>query len=272
MATTMTDRSRTYHLSRLAALLVALLLGLGFAAPAMADHNTDRDRFDFPSKWTKPLDGVVVGVDPGHNGGNAAAVRQINEQVADGRGGMKPCNTVGTTSIFGYPEHAFVFDVSVLLTERLEYLGATVVATREDDDGVGPCVDVRGRFAEDNDVDVFVSLHANGSESTAERGFFVIVADPPVSASQADPSHVLADAIVAGLSDGGFEPNPRIPDAVTGRDDLATLNFSRRPAVLVELGEMRNPDEAAVMQSEDGREQYAEALAQGVLLWNEATN
>ncbi|HWN26935.1 MAG TPA: N-acetylmuramoyl-L-alanine amidase, partial [Actinomycetospora sp.] len=43
----------------------------------------------------------VVVLDPGHNGGNAAAADEIAREVPDGRGGTKPCNTTGTETADG---------------------------------------------------------------------------------------------------------------------------------------------------------------------------
>ena len=61
----------------------------------------------------------VVVLDPGHNGGNAGAPAAINRQVPDGRGGTKACNTTGTSTNAGYPEHAFTFDVAKRVAQRL---------------------------------------------------------------------------------------------------------------------------------------------------------
>lgn len=269
----MTTRSLRSLLLRMGALVCAVGLAFTLAAPSPAQADTEDDESSAPwsryIKWTRPLVGLHIALDPGHNGGNAANVREINEQVSDGRGGTKSCNTVGTSTVDGYPEHAFAFDVSTRLAERLTGLGATVVMTREDDEGVGPCVDIRGRFAEDHDVDLMLSIHANGSTDRSAAGYFAIISDPPLSASQASPSRELAETMVGALADAGFEPNSHIEDAISARDDLATLNFSRRPTVLLELGEMRNPAEAELMTSEDGRQSYADALAHGVIEWSE---
>ena len=56
-------------------------------------------------------------------------------------------------------------------------------------------------------------------------------------------------------------------DGLYGRADLAGLNLAQYPAVLVELGNMRNADEAAQMQSADGRARYAAAVTQGVIAY-----
>ncbi|WP_083259682.1 N-acetylmuramoyl-L-alanine amidase [Cellulosimicrobium cellulans] len=214
-----------------------------------------------------PLAGLTVAVDPGHNGANAANPLTVNAPVPDGRGGTKACNTVGASTDAGYPEHAFAWDVASRLTDRLTALGAAVVLTRPDDAGVGPCVDARGRFPQEQDADVLVSVHANGTDDRDVRGFFAIVADPPVHEAQGEPSVALAQDLVDALAGAGFTPSDRYDGAVSRRADLATLNHAERPAVMLELGEMRNPEEAALMESEDGRQRYADAVAAGLAAW-----
>ena len=251
-------------------LACAGLLAVGLCTPALAspsDDPTDDSATQRALSSGRPLLGWRIALDPGHNGGNAADPAAINQLVSDGRGELKPCNTVGTETGSGYPEHAFTFDVSERLAERLERLGATVLLTRDDDDGVGPCVDVRGRFAEDVDADLMISIHANGSVSTTAEGYFAIVSEPAISSSQGRPSLDLAGALTDALGEAGFTPSNTVEDALSYRDDLATLNFSRRPAVLLELGEMRNPGDAALMESEDGRQAYADAIVAGIREW-----
>jgi len=239
------------------------------AAPAWSRDSDDDSRLELSghSKWTRPLLGVVIGLDPGHNGGNVEDMARISERISDGRGGATACDTPGRSTHNGYREHEFTFEVAQLLTEQLEFLGATVVSTRDDDVGVGPCGDLRGRFAEDHDVDAMLSLHAISSREPEDTGFMVIVADPPVAASQEEPSRELAQSVADAMEVAGFEPSPEADDVVAGRADLAALNFARRPAVRVELGQMYHRAEAELMASEEGRIAYAEALAEGVLNW-----
>src|SRR5262249_53872830 len=86
---------------------------------------------------------VVVVLDPGHNGGNASHPEIINRQVPAGFGQTKACNTTGTATDAGYSEHAFNWAVASLVRQLLTQHGVTVVMTRNNDTGVGPCVNVR---------------------------------------------------------------------------------------------------------------------------------
>ncbi len=207
----------------------------------------------------------VVLLDPGHNGGNARARGMVNRLVPDGRGGTKACNTTGTSTTTGYPEHAFSWDLAQRVRALLSEHGITVVLTRPDDSGVGPCVDERGAAGERADADVVVSLHADGS-APDNHGFHVAYAEPPLNPAQSGPARVLAATLRDHLRDAGFPVSTYIGrDGLSPRSDLAGLNLSTRPAALVECANMRNPAEAALLSSPEGRERYAAAIAAGIM-------
>ncbi len=237
----------------------------GDSTPAPA-HATDSGRAsasspDGPATEASatPLSGLTIAVDPGHNGDNGANPTAIGEAVPDGRGGTKDCNTVGTDSADGYPEHRFAWEAATVLEGALTDAGASVVLSRTDDDGVGPCVDERGTFADD--ADALVSLHANGTEDSSAQGFHVIAAPEGgrADAGTADVSEALGAALAESLEDAGLSRNPAYDELVV-RDDLATLNNASVPAVMLEAGEMRNTEDARLLESEDGQERIAQAV------------
>jgi N-acetylmuramoyl-L-alanine amidase len=206
-----------------------------------------------------------VVLDPGHNGGNAARPGEINRKVPAGRGRTKPCNTTGTSTNSGYPEHAFTFDVAKRIGEALAAMGIRVIYTRGDDSGVGPCVNERAAAGNEANADAVVSIHADGSASGGAQGFHVAYSAPPLNAQQGEPSEKLATTLRDGLREGGFRTANYIgSDGLAPRDDLAGLNLSTRPAALVECGNMRNADEAAAMSSEEGRQRYAAVIASAI--------
>lgn len=211
-----------------------------------------------------PVSGLVV-LDPGHNGGNGEAQAEIGKQVPAGRGRTKPCNTTGTATADGYPEHEFTFDVARRVQRLLEARGITVVLTRTTDDGVGPCVNRRAAIGNENHADAVVSIHADGHADTSARGFHIAYSAPPLNDAQGEPATRLARALRDGLQDAGFPLSTYLgSDGLSPRDDLAGLNLSERPAALVECGNMHNPDEAAAMATPTGRQDYAEAIADGI--------
>jgi N-acetylmuramoyl-L-alanine amidase len=212
-----------------------------------------------------PTSGKVVVLDPGHNGGNGAHPKEINRVVPAGRGQTKPCNTTGTATNDGYPEHAFTFDVAQRVTKALAGKGIRVVSTRPDDTGVGPCVDRRAAIGNEAAADAVVSIHADGSTAAGANGFHVAYSSPPLNAAQGEPSTRLARTVRDTLRTSGFSTSNYIGgNGLSARSDLGGLNLSTRPVVLVECGNMRNAAEAARMTSEEGRQQYASAIAAAI--------
>lgn len=205
----------------------------------------------------------VVVLDPGHQLGNRNFPRQVNRPVPDGRGGRKACNTTGTATNGGYPEATFTWRVALLVRERLRERGIRVVMTRQSnrDDRWGPCVDQRGRAGNRVDADLLLSIHADGSYARGARGFHVITA-PRERGSREAALAVRASLRAAGLPVASYVAGG---DGLDVRTDLATLNLSRVPAAMVELGNMRDRRDARRMTSPRGRALYARALARAVV-------
>ncbi|GLZ40889.1 N-acetylmuramoyl-L-alanine amidase [Actinokineospora sp. NBRC 105648] len=190
----------------------------------------------------------------------------INQLVPAGRGRMKPCNTTGTATGSGYPEHEFTWDLALRVREALAARGVTVVLTRPDDKGVGPCVDKRADTGNNSGAAAVVSLHADGSTAAGAHGFHIAYSAPPLNAAQGEPSLRLARTVRDTLVSAGFATSTYIgAQGLSARDDLGGLNLSTRPTVLVECGNMREAAEAAVLSSPAGRQRYAEAIANGIL-------
>jgi N-acetylmuramoyl-L-alanine amidase len=205
--------------------------------------------------------GMIVFLDPGHNGANDAS---ITRQVTDGRGGTKDCQTSGNNTNDGYPEHTFTWDVVLHIRAMLNQLGVRTAMSRGNDNALGPCVDERAAMANAIHPNAIVSIHADGGPPTG-RGFHVNYSAPPLNAAQAGPSIQLARVMRDQLQNSGIPPANYIgTDGLDGRGDLAGLNLAQYPAVLIELGNMKNPADSAVMTTPEGRQKYAAAVVQGI--------
>ncbi|MEU5867787.1 N-acetylmuramoyl-L-alanine amidase [Nonomuraea sp. NPDC047529] len=220
-----------------------------------------------PSQETRnALAGKTVVLDPGHNGGNASHPKEINRPV-DIITGRKPCNTTGTQTAAGYPEHAFTWDVARRLKPRLEDMGAKVVLTRPDDTGVGPCINERAAIGNKARADAVLSIHADGAPP-AGRGFHVIMPGlvPGHNDAIIQPSRKLGVAVRNAFRDGTGIPYATYvgEQGLQTRTDLGGLNLSTRPAVFIECGNMANPGDAAKMSDGEFREEMAGALAAGL--------
>lgn len=212
----------------------------------------------------------TVVLNPGHNGGDGAHPDEINRLVPAGYGNVKACETTGTETTAGYPEHAFNWDVALRVRRLLIAHGVRVIMTRRSDTGVGPCVDRRAAIGNRPGVDAVVSIHADGAPS-GDHGFHVNQESrrtpDGATARVARQSIALGRAIHAALvrSSGLTVSNYIGTNGYYYRDDLAGLNLARRPATFLELGNMRNPGDAALQSSPAGRRRIAAAIAAGIL-------
>lgn len=208
--------------------------------------------------------GMIVFLDPGHNGANDAS---LTRQVPTGRGGTKDCQTSGTATADGFAEHTFAWDTVLLIRQQLSQYGVRTAMSRGNDDAVGPCVDERAAMANALAPNAVVSIHADGGPATG-RGFHVNYSAPPLNQAQAGPAvqfaRIMRDQLAAsGIPEANYIGN----DGLYGRSDLAGLNLAQYPSILVELGNMKNPVDSSLMESQDGRQKYASAVVKGIVAY-----
>ena len=156
--------------------------------------------------------------------------------------------------------------MATYLQADLQAEGATVVMTRTNNTGVGPCVTTRAAIIDNANAGVAVDIHADGGPVSG-RGFTVLepVADGPnngVIASSAAFASLLRDTFAAGT------PMPVSDyDGVAGldpRNDLAGLNLTTVPKVLIECGNMQNAADAAFLATPSFQQTAADAIAQAI--------
>ncbi len=217
---------------------------------------------DAKAASTQPLAGKVVGIDPGHNGRNWSDPSFISKLIWNGRE-QETCDTTGTATNGGYSEAQFNWNVAGYLAGYLRAEGATVVLTRSSNNGVGPCVTTRAQIIDRAHAAVAVDIHADGGPASG-RGFAILepVADGP-------NNRVIAPSVAFGaILRTQFQTITHMPisnylgaGGVMFRDDLAGLNLTTVPKVLIECGNMRNSTDAALLVSSSFQRLAARAMA-----------
>ena len=238
----------------------------GGAASAGARSAAASPAVASPSPAALPLAGRVVGIDPGHNGGNFSDPGYIDQQVWNGREDEN-CDTTGTQTADGFTEASFNFDVATYLRADLTAEGATVVMTRQSNDGVGPCVTTRAQIINSAHADVAIDIHADGGPAWG-RGFTVLepVADGPNDAVIGSSQQFGADVRAALLADTSMpESDYYGTNGLINREDLAGLNLTTVPRVLVECGNMPNPTDAGMLESPAFQQQLAQAFTTAII-------
>ncbi len=213
----------------------------------------------------KELTGKVIVLDPGHNLNNSAS---INTNVYAGNGVYKACDTTGTATDAGYPEHAFTWDVANRAAAILRAEGATVILTRPNDTSIGPCITVRAQIGNNAHANAFVAIHADGGPAGG-HGFFVMQPppnNPNVNPGAAPQSRILATVMhdtfhaVTGMPYSTYIANGYYPNTTT----TGTINLSHGPVITIECLNMRNSGDAAIATNPTDRQNIAAGIAAGL--------
>ena len=218
-----------------------------------------------PAASRLPLAGKIVGIDPGHNGLNYTSPAFLNRKVWNGRE-REGCDTTGTRTAGGYTEATFTWNVAVYLRADLIRMGARVVMTRTGNQGLGPCVDTRARILDQAQTDVSIDIHADYGPRSG-RGFTVLepVADGPNNRVIGSSARFGRDVHAMMLRDTAI----RVSDyygrgGYISRNNLAGLNLTTMPKVLIESGNMNNAAEAALLVRPGVQRSIAAALAAAI--------
>jgi len=184
----------------------------------------------------------VIVIDPGHGG------MWNNAKAADGT-----------------LEKTVVLSVATYLKSYLEGRGATVIMTRTSDShlstNLSTDLSMRAAIANDNYADLFVSIHANGSDNTdgsvnpitnGVETFYPRLHDTSLSSS-------LANYITSSL---GTRHSMIQRENKVG--DYAVLNQTSMIAVLTEIGFMSNSTDYSKMDSAADRQALAYSIYLGI--------
>ena len=181
-----------------------------------------------------------------------------------GHGGYDP-----GASYFGISEKSLTLAIQSRVKAKLESEGYQVVTTRTSDTYVD--LTDRSRAANASESDIFVSIHINASGSSAAQGietyYYQPYAEYPsrINATyHANPtrlsmSDTLANAIQSSLINATGAQNQGVK-----RQTFAVLRETTAPAVLLELGFLSNPQEAARLSTSDYQETLANAIVAGI--------
>ena len=200
----------------------------------------------------------VVCLDPGHQTkGNPAL-----EEIAPNSDKKKAKVTTGTRGVVTKKyESELMLEIALKLKTSLESKGYKVIMTRTKND-----VDIsnkeRATFANDNKADVYIRLHADGSENKNAAGASVLTSSPKnkyttkVQKESEKFSKILLEEYVkaTGAKNRGL----------IYRDDLTGTNWATVPNTLIELGFMSNAEEDKKLSEKDYQDKIVKGLVNGI--------
>ena len=207
---------------------------------------------------TSNTESFVIVIDPGHQ----AKANLEQEPIGPDARETKYKVTGGTTGVItGKPEYVLTLEAANLLKAHLEKKGFQVILTRTSHD-----VDIsnqeRAEIANKHGADLFVRLHADGSESSETSGFSVLVPakDNPYTAAVYEDSYRAAQIVLTHIS----KEIPIHQNGLFFRNDMSGFNWSKVPVILPEIGFMTNPEEDKKLSDEAYLSHVMELLASGI--------
>ena len=202
--------------------------------------------------------GKIVVLDPGHS----SVVTGGTEPIGPGSSEMKAADAAGTRGVAsGLTEYELNMQIALKLQVVLEERGYTVILTRPDN-YTGISCSERAQVANNNGADVFLRIHADGSDSSSAAGAMgiCITASNPYVPGMYSESRRLTDCVLneyvaaTGLSSR----------SVWETDTMTGNNWAQVPTTLIEMGFMTNPNEDALMADPAFQDKMVDGMANGI--------
>lgn len=220
-----------------------------------AQNNSQQNQTTNEDNSQKKNGQYVICIDPGHQ----AKGDMSQEPIGPGATQTKFKVSWGTQGVATKtPEYELTLSASKILKTYLEQMGFKVIMTRESND-VNITNAERATFANKNNADLVIRIHADGSEDSSVNGASLhIPAQNGQYTSKIYPkSNQCAEIMMSSMKGAGFKVNN-----IFQRSDLTGFNWSEVPAVLVEMGYMSNPEEDQKMAQKSYQEKMMKSIAE----------
>jgi N-acetylmuramoyl-L-alanine amidase len=228
-------------------------------APPVTEPTATEPPATQPPDVEPPKKLLTVCIDAGHQRYG------ISEKEPNGPGSnvMKPKLTTGTRGVSTKtPEYQLNLDVSLLLEQELIARGYNVVMIRRDNDCPLSNAE-RAQVANDSGADIFVRIHANGSENTKVSGALCCAPtgkNPYLTDAVIEDSIRLSKAIVNSFCEATGANN----QGLMSTDTMTGINWCEIPVTIVEMGYMSNAAEDEKMATEEYRQKMVQGVANGI--------
>lgn len=175
---------------------------------------------------------------------------KVSILIDPGHGGKDP----GASAASGLQEKEITLELSRLLRDKFSNDDLEIEMTRDKDEYV-KLLDRAGQ-ANEEDFEIFVSIHVNSSDNRDASGIEVLYAsEKNVEIKEAEQKLLAKEILDAIIKETGAKSR-----GVKNRPDLIVLNKTKCVSALVEVGFLSNPQEYDKLTDD----QYLDSLATGI--------
>ena len=202
--------------------------------------------------------GKIIVLDPGHS----SVVNGGTEPIGPGASEQKAADSAGTRGVAsGLTEYELNMQIALKLQVVLEERGYTVILTRPDN-YTGISCSERAQIANNAGADVFLRIHADGSDSSSAAGAMgiCITSSNPYVPGMYSESRRLTDCVLNEyVASTGLSSR-----SVWETDTMTGNNWATVPTTLLEMGFMTNANEDSLMADPAFQDKMVEGMANGL--------
>ena len=202
----------------------------------------------------------TVVLDPGHQG--SWVDMSDTEPLSPSSQKTKKKATTGTVGSYsGAAEYELNLEIAFLVRDELVRRGYECYLTREDHNTAISNAE-RARLAYDLGGDILIRIHANSSEESAQHGALAMTVtpdNPDVGTMYGSCRKLAEDVLDHYCESTGFENL-----GLLYTDEMAGMNWSRIPVMILEMGYMSNEADDLAMQEDSMQSRMAQGIADGV--------